>query len=377
MRQVLFLMVLAFGMCSAIGFAQKKEYKVEDDGFEWYLILGQDFKQGAQDKYGNRIISAEFSSIIYTNGFFEVARDGFVESSSLLDIQGNLIVPEGCYYPIYVIGEGKTKYIQVSDRNNHEGVYNIYGKCIIPVSRKYVRVTQFGDQDEKSVYYLCQHSGGYYEYGKFSICDASGKVVFTTSKEYRSISLMRDKASGKYALAVLTDHWYFVNTDENMLWNPQCYTIQGYEFKIQKSKDGAWRNLTQQEKNKILVSADLLKGNSEYFAHASEYPMHKIGEKPSSNSTASSNTGSNSNNNHGGGTTTVVVEHHRDPVPVQEWQACFACGGMGTMGCDNCGGSGTKYIGDRLHRCSRCNGRGIIPCNVCFGNKGQYITVYR
>ena len=47
------------------------------------------------------------------------------------------------------------------------------------------------------------------------------------------------------------------------------------------------------------------------------------------------------------------------------------------MGCDNCGGSGTKYIGDNLRICSRCNGQGIIPCNVCYGNKGQYITVYR
>lgn len=79
----------------------------------------------------------------------------------------------------------------------------------------------------------------------------------------------------------------------------------------------------------------------------------------------------------GNSTKTIHVEHHRDPVPVQQWQACFACGGMGTMGCDNCGGGGTKYIGDRLHRCSRCNGRGIIPCNVCYGNKGQYITVYQ
>ena len=96
----------------------------------------------------------------------------------------------------------------------------------------------------------------------------------------------------------------------------------------------------------------------------------------SNSSTSSSNTSSNSNNSNNK-TTTVVVEHHHDPVPVQQWQACFGCGGMGTMGCDNCGGSGTKYIGDRLHRCSRCSGRGIIPCNICYGNKGQYITVYQ
>ncbi len=73
----------------------------------------------------------------------------------------------------------------------------------------------------------------------------------------------------------------------------------------------------------------------------------------------------------------VIIEHKHDPVPVQQWQACWACGGMGTMGCDFCGGSGYKYIGDRLHRCSRCNTRGEIPCNVCYGQKGQYITVYQ
>ncbi len=379
MKQTLLLMVLALGMCSTIGFAQEKKYHVEDDGFEWYLI-SQDGTEGAQDKYGRTILPVEYKSIFYSNGFFEVrSRNSYIESTSLLDQQGHLIVPEG-YYPIHVLGEDNTRWIKVWDKDNHEGAYNIYGKCIIPISRKYVGVTRLGDKHgEKNVYYQCRHNGEYYKYGKFSICDASGKVVFTTSKEYRSIGLVRDKASGKYALVVLTDHWFFINMDERILWDPQCYTysVEGSVFKIQKSKEGPWRNLTQQEKNKILFSADLLKGNTEYFAHASEYPMHKIGETPSSNSTASSNAGSNSNNNPGSGTTTVVVEHQHTPQPVQQWQACWACGGMGTMGCDNCGGSGYKYIGDRLHRCSRCNTRGEIPCNVCYGQKGQYITVYQ
>ena len=106
-------------------------------------------------------------------------------------------------------------------------------------------------------------------------------------------------------------------------------------------------------------------------------PQQAVANSSSSSSSSSSASSSSNSGNSNGGTTTVVVEHHRDPVPVQQWQACWACGGMGTMGCDNCGGSGTKYIGDRLHRCSRCNGRGIIPCNVCYGNKGQYVTVYK
>ena len=373
MKQTIILLVLALGMCSVKGVAQEKEYKVEDNGFEWYIIR-QGSLCGAQNKFGTTIIPAKFDWVFYSNGFFEVTRvAGDLSSTSLLDLQGNLIVPEG-YYPILVLGEGKTKWIQVSDRNNHEGAYNIYGKCVVPVSRKYVRVTQLGsEKGEQNVYYLCQHNGGYYEYGIFSICDASGKVVFTTSKEYRSVSLMRDKSSGKYALGVLTDHWYFVNLDEKTLWNPQCYTIEGSEFKIQKSKDGAWRNITPQEKSRILFSADLLKGNTDYFAHAPEQPMQRIDQ----NGVSSGGNNGTAQQQQSGGTTTVVVEHHRDPVPVQQWQACFACGGMGTMGCDNCGGSGTKYIGDRLDFCSRCRGHGEIPCNVCYGNKGQYITVYR
>ena len=108
-----------------------------------------------------------------------------------------------------------------------------------------------------------------------------------------------------------------------------------------------------------------------------EYSSSSSSPSSSSSNSSSSSSSSSSFNSSSGTTQTVIVEHHRDPVPVQEWQACFGCGGMGTMGCDNCGGSGTKYIGDRLHRCSRCNGGGIIPCNVCYGNKGKYVTVYR
>ena len=376
-------MVLSLVMCSINNAsAQEKEYIVEKDGFEWYRISKFEnltMYYGAQDKFGNTILPTKYpGGIFYSNGFFEVysKSSDYLNSSSLLDLQGNLIVPEG-YYRILVLGEGQMKWIYVRDKNNHEGAYNIYGKCVVPVSRNYVRVSQFGSENgEKGVYFLCQHTGGYYEYSIFSICDASGKVVFTTSKEYRSICLMRDNSSGKFALAVLTDHWYFVNLKEQTLWNPQCYTIQGSEFKIQKSKDGALRNITPQEKNRILFSADLLKGNTEYFAHASEQPMQRARQNDgvSGGGTAQQQSGPQQS---GGATTTIVVEHHRDPVPVQQWQACWACGGMGTMGCDGCGGSGTKYYGNSLRICSRCNGQGLIPCNVCFGNKGQYTTVYR
>ena len=104
-------------------------------------------------------------------------------------------------------------------------------------------------------------------------------------------------------------------------------------------------------------------------------PQQNVATTNTTTNTTSDN--SNKSTSESGKTQTVVVEHHRDPIPVQQWQACWACGGMGTMGCDNCGSSGTRYVGDNLRRCSRCSGQGIIPCNICYGNKGQYITVYQ
>lgn len=190
--------------------------------------------------------------------------------------------------------------------------------------------------------------------------------------------LIREEKSGKYIIAVYEkDHYVFVDRNEKTLWNPWPSKVEltnGWPIKIYKTKTGTSRNLTQVELNKILFSADLLDGNKEYFAHASEYPKQKIG-KIGENNIMTDTKIETTPTQKPEKDQTIIIEPV--PQPVQEWRACGACGGMGTMGCDNCGGSGTKYIGDRLHRCSRCNGRGIIPCKSCFGNKGQYITVYR
>jgi hypothetical protein len=51
-----------------------------------------------------------------------------------------------------------------------------------------------------------------------------------------------------------------------------------------------------------------------------------------------------------GTTQTVVVEHHRDPIPVQEWQQCTNYWDEGKVMClEECGGTGTYYVGNRLH----------------------------
>ena len=381
MKQKLLLTVLTLGMCSAMGFAQEKEYHVEDDGFEWYELIkyenGETY-HGAQDKYGNTIIPYHKNMYFYyAFGSFTICSDN---KKGIVDIGGHLIVPmeydralrcddSRFYYPHIMV-----------EKEGNIGIYNLFGKCLIPVSRKYGDISQDNVKNgESCINYKCKHGKGRDTQTKYSICDASGKVVFTTSKPYKMIDLIRDPRSGKYALKVYeTDHWFFVDKNENILWdpNPRIHSFKGgWPIEIRTVTDGPLRKLNQAELNRIMFSANFLDGNTEYFAHASEYPMHKIGEKPSSNSIASSNAESNSSNNPGGGTTTVVVEHHRDPVPVQEWQQCPACYGSGQCSYVKCGGSGWYYIGDRASTCGMCHGSG--KCSTCAGKGGHYITVYR
>lgn len=373
--------MLTLGMCSINIKAQEKTYKVEDDGFEWYSLY--DYKNGehydgAQDKYGNSIIPLQKDiSVHYFDGFFCI-ENRTTKLNGVTDKKGCLIVPveynsvcpmSGDNYPI--------PYISVY-KDGYQGIYDIHGKCIIPVNRRYKSILQLdGKNGERCVYYEC------YEYNeprmkKYTICDASGKVVFTTSKSYRSFSLIRDKASGKCALAVWeNDRYHFINKENKVLWNPNnIIHLDYWPIKIKTSENGPWRRLTQAELNKILLSEDILKGSKEYFAHASEYPKQKIG-KIGENNIMTETKVETTPTQQPEKDQKIIIEHPRDPIPVQEWQQCTNCGGAGKLGCERCGGSDTIYIGNNLNICHSCNGHGEKRCTFCAGRGGQYITVYR
>lgn len=229
------------------------------------------------------------------------------------------------------------------------GIMDFSGNVIVPVSQGYSSIVKL---DNAKLYKVGKS-------GRYGIVNYEGKEIVPTELETLESAgngYLRYKLNGFWGLMnyagkiiIDTDRGYTSIGDFKTFNKRFPYTMTGYKGEC---------DINGRQISKIKV----------------ETPQQSIVSSSSSGSSSASSSGSGNSN---GGTTTVVVEHHHDPIPVQQWQACFACGGMGTMGCDNCGGSGTKYIGDRLHRCSRCNGRGIIPCNVCYGNKGQYITVYK
>ena len=320
--------------------------------------------------------------------------------------------------------DGRTLYLK--NENGYCSIMDAEQNIIIPSSRGYTRVNMYGAGNDNWGFYI--QKGGKWgiadkmgketippQYdaisgdgvnrvkfkmsGAWGIMDFSGNVIVPVSQDYSSIvkldnaKLYKVGKSGRYGI---------VNYEGKEIVPTELETLEsagnGY---LRYKLNGFWGLMNYQ--GKILIDTDRgytsigdYKSFNKRFAYTMngykgecnslgqqiskikvETPQQAVGNSSSSSSSSSSASSSSNSSNSNGGTTTVVVEHHRDPVPVQQWQACIGCGGLGTMGCDFCGGSGTKYIGDRLHRCSRCNGRGIIPCNVCYGSKGQYVTVYK
>ena len=357
MKKTILLMVLAFGICSINGSAQIKkpvhkattqtkpkvkptpknsrEYQVGKDGFEWYKVC-KNGKYGAEDRNGKLLIPYEYEEISYYDW---------------LDIPG--------YF-----------WVKTNRQGMGEGMYNRRGECIIPITRNYHSVSLHDwNREEIGAYFqYCINSGK----GNTGICNIKGEKVFEANCHYDDIKPYYKNGKFFYEVGICENGWRHGIIDGNGkiivplkfkeigLWGSEFF----YDWENHDAIIGKYSN--------IVTNKNILADNIRLTISASSFTS-----SPSSSTTSSSSSSSSSNNNSGNKTTTIVVEHQHTPQPVQEWQACFACGGMGTMGCDNCGGSGTKYIGDRLHRCSRCNTRGVIPCNICYGNKGQYITVYR
>lgn len=359
MKKKLLLWMLTLGLFCIKSIAQTKLFQSEEDGFEWYIVCNGD-KYGAKDKNGKTLIPTEYDKVEYD--IYDTSRD-------MVYYGPGFKAKKGKYYSYYLRD----------------------GQCVIPLIRKYVNIEKFTSVDsfykdhENTIYslYESKHKfdhkyGTYYvcraENRRCAICNAAGKEIFSMNN---CIFLYPGDCDGRYYFTFQTgkgDGEGLADANGNIIFQPD-----GDGKSIKYDGDGV-NGVKIVSNNNVVGRLSSINTTSNLLANnpKEKYPiMPKPSSSSSSSNTSSSSSSSSSNNNSGNSTTTVVVEHHRDPVPVQEWHACWACGGMGTMGCDNCGGSGTKYIGDRLHRCSRCNGGGIIPCNICHGNKGQYTTVYR
>lgn len=355
MKQTLLLVVLALGMLNINVSAQTKkayskktstqmrknassannmkknvrEYKIEHDGFEWYLI-SKDGKYGAESRNGSIIIPTEYTSVRYcTQGDFE-------------------------YFNVKM---GK-----------YDGLYDLNGKCIIPYSRHYNFdwVLKCNDKGLGTYYRLCKwkkEGDSYIELGEV-ICDSKGKEIVN----------MQGKDIMVYPYFQNELYFYFKlkQGDKEGIANSRGDIIvaltpmeKGQHIFYDSENEYFYSRENHNKKILSRVLQEILKDNpfKNNIAVSSNSSQHSASSYHSSSSSSNS-----SSNNSGGGTTTIVVEQHG---PVQVWVACGGCQ-FEPGRCTYCHGSGWGYNG-RL--CSRCGGNG--KCTICGGNGGHYEVQYR
>ena len=316
--------------------------------------------------------------------FKQVADDGYVwyklkrgNLYGVRDSEGNNIIPIKYTFVEYRTSEYNGTHFFYVANGEYKGAYTREGTCVIPINRHYTGISLLGTSN-----WLCWNVD---KNGKSGILDARGKEVIPPI--YDSVLpeqiFAKGERSNDWIFTIKNNNIYGLSDLDGSLICPIQYDFIYYVNNNNGSFEMNCKETETSESRNICISYsaktrfDYYSYENLYFAYSKQSSSPVTNTPSTTNSTSSSSNRSSTDSNSGSNTTTVVVEHHHTPVPVQEWHACVGCGGMGTMGCDNCGGGGTKYIGDRLHRCSRCNGRGIIPCNVCYGNKGQYVTVYK
>lgn len=356
-QKVLLLMVLALGICSINVCAQTKkrtpvkkttttspattkERQVGRDGYIWYRLKKGNL-YGAQNIEGKTVIPVRYSWVDYR------CDDRY-----------------GSHW--FFVGDG-----------DFAGAYTTEGDYVVTTDKHYVDVILFG-KNGRFAWVVKTNQGAW------GLLDAKGNIVVSpqfSGGYYGNVPTIGCALGENCILVTHKNMEGACDLNGKLIIEPKyssCF-FSGNSFKVKTSESSDYQDIHIDLPLSIRYDYTPFGG---MFFDFKERPYNNVSSSGtpypgSSSSDSSSSSNSSGNSNSGNNTTTIHVEHHHDPVPVQQWQACIGCGGMGTMGCDFCGGSGTRYVGDRLHRCSRCNGKGIIPCNVCFGNKGQYITVYK
>lgn len=356
-----------------------------------------EYENGIRDSEGKLLLSKkEGRSIIQIGSSNWIVEEGL--NKGIINKNGKWIIPlTDVYSEIKYIGDN---YIKMKQKYYY-CVMTLDGREIIPISRGYTYIGDYNSSKETFAFTKKGFSG---------VCDAQGREISTARlaptaddiKEnagYASAVEMKN-GSTKYYKVSKGGRYGLTDSEGREIIPCEMEALESAGSGYLKYKlNGFWgvMNFT----GKIIIDTDRgytsigdFKTFNKRFAYTMtgykgecdaigrqiskikvETPKQNTSVASSPNSSSSSSSSSNSS---GSGTTTIVVEHHRDPIPVQEWQQCTNCWGEGKVMClGACGGTGTYYVGDRLHICNSCGGTGKKTCPYCGGQGGKNITVYR
>lgn len=298
----------------------KNEYKLEDDGFEWYEISDTGTrKKGVQDLQGNQIVPVKFDEVQY------------VEE---IKYEGRILKPAHFRGMIYA-GIKNPCWPDENLKVYYKAMYTPNGKCIVPIEREFVDYSW--NEHKGKLYFSFVRGKDFHEYG---VCDANGKILFKRSMPYYVVHLL-----------LVSSHYVMHYLDNN---GKRQSAIMGFDHEpFEYSVNG---NLPHPLANAPAKWND---------SPGNDYSSSRNSSKSDGN--INSNNGS-SNNNQGN-----QVQKYIETVPLQVWQSCGGCNGSGQ--CGVCYGSGwiLSYNGDK-RLCTACHGNG--KCTSCAGHGGQNVVRY-
>jgi hypothetical protein len=373
---------------------------INSTNFANYGLSKQSFSEydnSVHDKDGKVLLAANEKRTIkkhLTTKGNPVYIVGEKEKKGIMNDKGEWIIPlSESYTEIELLGNEFAK----ARRNNYFGIISLDGKEIIPTSRGYTSISNYNS---------AKGTFAFTKRGAKGVCNIQGKEIsitrlaptvddVKTNGGYASVVEMKN-GSAKYYKVSKGGRYGLTDSEGNEIIPCEMEALEsagtGYlKYKI----NGFWGVMNYV--GKIIIDTDrgyTSIGNFVTFTKRFPYTMTgykgecdingkqiskiKVETPKQAVASSSSSSSSSSNNNSGNKTTTVVVEHHRDPVPVQEWQQCTNCWGEGKVMCQGaCGGTGTYYVGDRLHICNSCGGTGKKICPYCGGQGGKNVTVYK
>ncbi len=183
------LMFLALGMYSINVYAQTTELRIEEDGFEWYLV-SQNGLYGALNFRRETLIPTMYDTITYK--------------------------PFSSTTPSYNSGGFKVK------RGNSLGGYNVDGKCIIPIERNYKGFQKNTDVNVGTYYIVVLQDD------RVGICDMNGMEKFIINEPGLWIVPQIEEGMYYYKIEELygnSDHCGVADSRGNVIIRPKYFYV--------------------------------------------------------------------------------------------------------------------------------------------------------
>lgn len=281
-KVVLWSILMVIGTVNA--FTQvRKELKIEDDGYKWYLISSDSGNRGAQSESGKDIIPLQsgFDWVDYDNGFLcgtKFSPDGDLDKAhnAYYDKNGNVIIALGRYDIVsyYPQEDGKPAWFSVK-KNGLQGACDKTGKEIVPptyIGLLYESKGFNGCKEENGEWKLLDitlpghdimafvkkrqktESDGFvwYElrdYPNYGAADKNGNVLLPMSLQLTRIKYINSKKQGKHGI-------FEVHKDDNV----GIYDIHGNEILSPDKGYTHWQYRGDSERGYFRVD----RGDAEY-----------------------------------------------------------------------------------------------------------------